>query len=99
MPAWIISLEHSIQGDEVTYKVAPSLLLFDFATLVMAFASACKTYGKVRLFSSSQLFTNPEGVPLYPSEMIILSFTSKAPTCLRLQYEFWAQIRAIFRYR
>ena len=80
MPACIMSFEHSRQGEEVTYRVAPSLLLFDLATFVIALASACRTYGKVRLFSSSQLFSNPEGVPLYPSEIIILSFTSNAPT-------------------
>jgi len=85
MPAWMISFEHSMQGDEVTYNVAPSLLLYDLATFVMAFASACKTYGFVKLFSSSQIFSKPEGVPLYPSEIIILSFTSKAPTFLLLQ--------------
>ena len=33
-------LEHSIQGDDVTYNVAPLLLLFDLATFVIAFASA-----------------------------------------------------------
>ena len=43
MPDWMISLEHSRHGDAVTYSVAPSLLLPDFATLVMAFASACRT--------------------------------------------------------
>jgi hypothetical protein len=39
----MISLAHSMHGEHVTYSVAFSLLLFDFATLVMAFASACKT--------------------------------------------------------
>ena len=43
----MINFAHSIHGEAVMYKVAPSLLLFDLATLVMAFASACKTYGLV----------------------------------------------------
>ena len=55
------------------------------AILVMAFASACNTYGFVRLFSSSHTFSKPEGVPLYPSEIIILSLTIKAPTLRRWQ--------------
>ena len=34
------------------------------ATLVMALASACSTYGFESPFSSSQTFSNPIGVPL-----------------------------------
>ena len=35
------------------------------------------------------------GVPLYPSEIIIRSFTINAPTCLRLQYDNFPQVAAI----
>ena len=37
---WIISFAHSMQGAAVTYRVAPSLLFPDFATFVIALASA-----------------------------------------------------------
>jgi hypothetical protein len=40
MPAWMISLAHSMHGEAVTYMVAPSLLLLDLAILVIAIASA-----------------------------------------------------------
>ena len=52
------------RGEAVTYMVAPLLLLFERAILVMAFASAWSTYGLVTLFSSSHTFSKPEGVPL-----------------------------------
>lgn len=71
IPAWIISFEHSIQGEAVTYNVAFSLLLLLLASFVMAFASACSTYDFVTLFSSSHWFSKPLGVPLYPSLIII----------------------------
>ena len=35
--------DHSMQGEAVTYRVAPSLLLFERAILVMALASAWST--------------------------------------------------------
>ena len=41
MPDCMISLEHSIQGASVTYKVAPSLLFPDRAILVMALGCGC----------------------------------------------------------
>ena len=53
----MINLAHSMQGEAVTYMVAPSLLLLERAILVMAFASAWSTYGFVTLFSSSQMFS------------------------------------------
>ena len=83
MPAWMMSLAHSMQGDAVTYIVAPLLLLLERAILVMALASAWRTYGLVMLFSSSHTFSNPEGVPLYPSETV--SYTHLTlPTILRV---------------
>jgi len=36
----MINFAHSMQGEAVTYIVAPSLLLFERAILVIAFASA-----------------------------------------------------------
>lgn len=76
IPAWIISFEHSIQGEAVTYNVAFSLLLLLLASFVMAFASACSTYDFVTLFSSSHWFSKPLGVPLYPS-LIIICFSRR----------------------
>ena len=43
IPACMINFAHSIQGEAVTYIVAPSLLLFERAILVIAFASAWRT--------------------------------------------------------
>ena len=43
IPAWMMSLAHSIQGEAVTYIVAPLLLLLERAILVMALASAWST--------------------------------------------------------
>jgi hypothetical protein len=80
------------------YKVAPSEDCVEAATFKIAFASACNTYALVFPEQSSQTFSNPEGVPLYPSDIIILSFTIKAPTFLREQYEFSDQIIAIRKY-
>ena len=40
----MINFAHSMQGEAVTYIVAPSLLLFERAILVIAFASAWRTY-------------------------------------------------------
>lgn len=98
----MINFAHSMQGDEVMYSVEPSEELCDFATLVIAFASAWSTYGFVRPslspFSHSHTFSNPDGVPLYPSEIIILSLTISAPTLRLVQYEFSAHIRAIAIY-
>ena len=74
-----------MQGEAVTYMVASALLLLERAIFVIAFASAWRTYGLVKPFSSSQTFSNPEGVPLYPSEIIILSFIIRAPTWRRVQ--------------
>ena len=85
IPAWMMSLAHSMQGEAVTYMVAPLLLLLERAILVMALASAWSTYGLVTLFSSSHTFSKPDGVPLYQSEIIILSFTMSAPTWRRWQ--------------
>ena len=74
-----------MQGDAVTYSVAPSLLFDERASLVMALASAWSTYGLDTLLSSSHMFSNPVGVPLYPSDIIILFFTTRAPTLRRMQ--------------
>jgi hypothetical protein len=75
MPDCNINLQQSIHGDSVIYRVAPSQLCVDLATLVIAFVSACKTYHFV-LYSlnepsgfnitSSHSFSKPDGVPLYP---------------------------------
>ena len=64
MPAWMMSLAHSMHGESVTYNVAPSELLPERAIFVMAFASACSTYGCVTLLSSSHTLGKPLGVPL-----------------------------------
>ena len=93
----MISFEHSMQGASVMYRVEPSQLFALFATLVMALASAWSTYDLVLPLSSSHIFSKPEGVPLYPSDMIILSLTISAPTLRRTQYEFSAQMRAMRR--
>src|SRR6187549_2776365 len=97
IPACKTSLLHSLQGERVRYKVASFALWVDFATFRIAFASACKTYHCVFPVSSSQQFGNPDGVPLYPSEMIILSRTIKAPTCFLLQCESFPHSKAILR--
>ncbi len=99
MPACTMSLLHSMHGLVVTYRVLPSLELLLRATLVIALASACNTYGNVSPWASSQRFSKPEGVPLYPSEIIMLSRTRIAPTLRRVQYEFSAQMKAMRRYR
>src|SRR5690554_1409676 len=82
----------------VKYNVAPFALLVDFATFKIALASACNTYQCVAPSSFSQQLSNPEGVPLYPSEIIISSLTIKAPTCFRLQCESLAHVSAIRKY-
>ena len=43
IPACIISLAHSMQGERVLYNVAPSELTVPFANLHNALASACIT--------------------------------------------------------
>src|SRR5690554_3974654 len=82
----------------VKYNVAPFALLVDLAHFKIALASACNTYQWVFSFSSSQQLSNPEGVPLYPSEIIISSLTINAPTCLRLQCESCAHVLAMRKY-
>src|SRR5574344_1280000 len=47
---------------------------------------------------SSHLFSNPDGQPLYPSEIIMLSLTMRHPTLRLSAYEFSAHILAIRRY-
>ncbi|MFM1932504.1 MAG: hypothetical protein RL226_1807, partial [Bacteroidota bacterium] len=80
------------------YNVEPSALLFDLATFVIAFASACNTYQCVSPSSFSQQLSKPEGVPLYPSEMIIPFLTIKAPTFFRSQCDSFPHSSAIFKY-
>src|SRR6056297_1402833 len=80
------------------YSVAPSQDWVDEATLRIAFASAWSTYHLVYPSSSSQKFSKPVGVPLYPSDIIILSFTIMAPTCLLLQYDNLPHSWAILKY-
>ena len=78
------------------YKVAPLQDCDEAATFKIALASACKTSHLVIPSSSSQQLSNHDGVPLYPSEIIILSLTIKAPTCLRVQRESLPHSKAIF---
>ena len=93
-----MSFAHSRHGDIVRYSVAPEALLFDRASFVMAFASACNTYQCVSPTSSSQGFGKPEGVPLKPSAMIIRSRTMSAPTCFRVQCDSCAHSAAMRKY-
>lgn len=64
IPDCIISLEHSKHGDNVTYSVELLELCVPLANFVIAFASACRTYGKVSFVSDSHTFGNPDGDPL-----------------------------------
>ena len=65
------------------------------ATFKMALASACNTIHLVSPFSFSQQLSNPVGAPLNPSEIIILPFTIKAPTCFRLQWDNFPHSKAM----
>ena len=83
MPACMINLEQSTQGEQVIYIVAPSLDCVDFANLVIALLSAWSTSFFVTNASAlpafSQLLSNPLGIPLNPSEIIIPSLTIRHP--------------------
>ena len=79
------------------YRVAPSAVWVERASLVMALASAWSTYQCVSPASFSQALGNPLGVPLYPSDTIIPSRTIRAPTCFRVQWDNWAHSRAILK--
>ena len=56
-------LAHSLHGERVMYKVAPSALLLLLASLVMALASACSIPMRGAVVSP-RAFGKPFGVPL-----------------------------------
>ena len=66
------------------YKVEPLVDLPYLAYFRIALLSAWSTWGRVyklpSIFLTSHLFSNPQGVPLNPSDIIWLSLTIIAPT-------------------
>ena len=79
-------------------------LSIDLASLLIALASACITSGFVIPAGNpisccgkitSQALSQPEGVPLYPIEMIRLSFTIIAPTFNLLAVDNLAKVYAV----
>ena len=84
---------HSIHGICVQ-KITESLQFSEErATLVIALASACSTSG-LDLPKCSHSLSQPEGIPLYPIDMILLSFTIIDPTCSFLAVDNCANLSA-----
>lgn len=98
MPACRTSLQHSLQGESVIYKVAPAALFAVRATFIIALASACNTYQCVSPALSSHSFEKPLGVPLNPSLIITLSRTSNAATFFLVQCDNLDHSRAMRMY-
>ena len=81
IPDCKINFAHSLHGLSVRYNVAPSADIPPVLTnLVIAFASECNVYHLVFPSTSSHSFSNPWGVPLYPSEIITEFLTIIEPT-------------------
>src|SRR5688500_704806 len=95
-------LAHARHGERVTYNVAPSTADLFLTAYRIAFCSSrisselppLESRGHpVAGHSSSQLCV-PEGGPLYPIDMILVSFVSTAPTCRLIQWERVARFTA-----
>jgi len=67
-----------MHGECVTKIEAPAELSLHFASFAIQFDSACSTSTLVFPFSSSQLLSKPGGVPLYPIDNTLPSFTAIA---------------------
>ena len=64
----------------MTYIVAPLLLLLERAILGNGIGFGMEHIGFGEIVFIFTYILKPDGVPLYPSEIIILSFTMSAPT-------------------
>lgn len=80
MPQAAINLAQWIQGAWVMNIVEPFADSLEEANFVIQFISAWITSGLVIPDSSSQTLSQPDGVPLYPIDIILSSFTMIAPT-------------------
>src|SRR5688572_18821687 len=90
------------QGESVTYSVASSNEALFFAAYSIAFSSACIAREQLPFrsrahpvtgHSSSQLLV-PDGGPLYPNEMILVSLHKTAPTLIFTQCDLLARFCA-----
>ena len=104
MPEEKIMRAQGRQGDSVRYSVEPCRSAPFLTAYRMAFSSACKASEQlpraslaqpVSGHSSSQLWV-PAGGPLYPIEIILVSFVRTAPTWALTQCDRLARSAARF---
>lgn len=102
----MILFEQVKHGDKFTYTVPP--IHFDLPASMTAFYSACiqrhssrpTPEGVIELHlwqPPSEQFSIPNGVPLYPVDTILMSFTITHPTNLFMQFDLEATISHILR--